>query len=124
MKGTTMAEGYLTTHVLDTARGVPAEGMKISLYRIEGEGRSLLREMATNDDGRTDGQILPKAEFQTGVYELVFGVGDYLDAVGVAPESPRFLDVIPIRFGISDVDSHYHVPLLISPFGYGTYRGS
>ncbi len=123
-KGTTMAEGYLTTHVLDTARGLPAEGMKISLYRVETMARSLVREMVTNDDGRTDGQILPKGEFREGVYELVFEAGAYLDATGTPPESPRFLDVIPIRFGISDVNSHYHVPLLISPFGYSTYRGS
>ncbi len=119
-----MAEGFLTTHVLDTARGVPAAGMKISLYLVEPLARSLLREMVTNDDGRTEGPILPKEEFREGVYELVFEAGDYLDATGAAPESPRFLDMIPIRFGISDPASHYHVPLLISPFGFSTYRGS
>ncbi len=119
-----MAEGYLTTHVLDTARGVPAAGMKISLYRVEPQARGLIREVVTNHDGRTDGPILPKAEFREGVYELVFEAGEYLDACGVAAESPRFLDIIPIRFGISDVEAHYHVPLLISPFGFSTYRGS
>lgn len=118
-----MAEGYLTTHVLDTARGIPASGMTIELYRLDG-GRDLIRTMQTNSDGRTDSQILPKNEFKTGVYELVFHAGAYLDVTGTPPESPRFLNEIPIRFGISDPDSHYHVPLLISPFGYSTYRGS
>ncbi len=115
--------GYLTTHVLDTARGCPAEGLKIDLYRIEGESRTHLRSLSTNDDGRTDEQILPAAEFQTGTYELVFHAGGYLNACGTPPEDPRFLDVIPIRFGMSEA-SHYHVPLLLSPFGYSTYRGS
>jgi len=115
--------GYLTTHVLDTARGCPAEGLKIELFRIEDAGRVLLRTLETNGDGRTDRQILPKDEFATGTYELVFHVGDYLMACNTPPESPRFLDVIPIRFGMSEA-SHYHVPLLLSPFGYSTYRGS
>ena len=115
--------GYLTTHVLDTARGCPAEGLKIELYKIEGETRRLLKTLSTNDDGRTDEQILPTEEFETGVYELVFHAGDYLDAIGTPTETPRFLDVVPLRFGISEA-SHYHVPLLLSPFGYATYRGS
>jgi len=115
--------GFLTTHVLDTARGCPAQGLKIDLYRIDGETRIHLRSLVTNDDGRTDEQILPDGEFETGTYELVFHAGAYLDAIGVAPEAPRFLDVIPLRFGMSEA-SHYHVPLLLSPFGYSTYRGS
>ena len=115
--------GYLTTHVLDTARGCPAAGMTIALYRLEGENRTLLRELVTNSDGRTDEQILPQSAFSVGIYELVFYAGAYLDAVGTPPEEPRFLDLIPIRFGMSQED-HYHVPLLISPFGYSTYRGS
>lgn len=115
--------GYLTTHVLDTARGCPAEGLKIELFRIEGETRTHLKTLVTNDDGRTDEQILPESEFALGQYELVFHAGDYLDATGAAPESPRFLDVIPLRFGMSE-QSHYHVPLLLSPFSYSTYRGS
>jgi 5-hydroxyisourate hydrolase len=115
--------GYLTTHVLDTARGCPAEGLRIELYRIEDERRTHLRTLVTNADGRTDAQILPAEEFATGVFELVFHAGAYLDACGTAPESPRFLDIIPIRFGMSG-PSHYHVPLLLSPFGYATYRGS
>ncbi|MHA7874354.1 hydroxyisourate hydrolase [Roseivivax sp.] len=115
--------GYLTTHVLDTARGCPAAGLRIDLYRIEGEARRHLKTLTTNDDGRTDEQILPAAEFAKGSYELVFHAGAYLDAAGVPPEEPRFLDVIPIRFGMSEA-AHYHVPLLLSPFGYSTYRGS
>lgn len=115
--------GYLTTHVLDTARGCPAKGIKIDLYRLDGDAREHLVSMITNDDGRTDQQILPAAAFATGTYEIVFHAGAYLDATGTAPETPRFLDVIPIRFGMSEV-MHYHVPLLLSPFGYSTYRGS
>ena len=116
--------GYLTTHVLDTARGRPAAGLAVDLYRIEGTTRQHLRHLTTNADGRTDSPILPEAEFATGTYELVFHAGPYLNAIGTPPEAPRFLDVIPIRFGISDVAAHYHVPLLLSPFGYSTYRGS
>ena len=101
-----MAEGYLTTHVLDTARGIPASGMTIELYRLD-NGRDLIRTMQTNSDGRTDSQILPKNEFETGVYELVFHAGAYLDVTGTPPENPRFLNEIPIRFGISDPDSQY-----------------
>lgn len=119
-----MAEGYLTTHVLDTARGVPAKGIAITLFRLSGETRDKIAEAVTNDDGRTDSPILPKARFATGRYELVFHTGAYLDATGAAPEDPRFLDEVPIRFGISDPAAHYHVPLLLSPFGYSTYRGS
>ena len=115
--------GYLTTHVLDTARGCPASGLMIDLYRIEGDTRTHLRSLATNLDGRTDEQILPAKEFSLGTYELVFHAGAYLDAIGTPPEDPRFLDVIPLRFGMSEA-AHYHVPLLLSPFGYSTYRGS
>ncbi|MEN8895171.1 MAG: hydroxyisourate hydrolase [Yoonia sp.] len=115
--------GYLTTHVLDTARGCPAQAMQIELYRIDGDARSHLKTLVTNDDGRTDTQILPAEEFALGTYELVFHAGAYLDANGTPPEEPRFLDQIPIRFGMSE-PSHYHVPLLLSPFGYSTYRGS
>jgi 5-hydroxyisourate hydrolase len=115
--------GYLTTHVLDTARGCPAEGLKIDLYKIDGETRTHLKTLVTNDDGRTNEQIMPAAEFATGTYELVFHAGAYLDANGTPPEDPRFLDIVPIRFGMSQA-THYHVPLLLSPFGYSTYRGS
>ncbi|MBQ0804826.1 MULTISPECIES: hydroxyisourate hydrolase [unclassified Sulfitobacter] len=119
-----MAHGYLTTHVLDTARGQPAGGLAITLYRMNGDTRVKLVQMVTNADGRTDTPILPKDQFTTGTYELVFDAGGYLDAIGTPPEAPRFLDQIPLRFGISDPDAHYHVPLLLSPFGYSTYRGS
>ena len=115
--------GYLTTHVLDTARGCPAAGLEIELFRISGEKRTKLKSVLTNADGRTDAQILPTDEFELGEYELVFHCGSYLEAFSVAPESPRFLDVVPIRFGMSEA-AHYHVPLLLSPFGYSTYRGS
>ena len=115
--------GYLTTHVLDTATGRPAAGLRIELYRLDGDARTRIGEKTTNSDGRTDGPILPEAEFATGSYELVFHAGAYLDATGVPPETPRFLDVVPIRFGMSE-PAHYHVPLLLSPFGYSTYRGS
>ncbi len=119
-----MPGGYLTTHVLDTARGQPAKGMTVELFRLTGAERRLVSSKITNADGRTDAPILPAEDFLPGTYELVFHAGGYLDKSGAAPETPRFLDVIPIRFGISDAGAHYHVPLLISPFGYSTYRGS
>lgn len=90
-----MANGYLTTHVLDTARGRPAGGLEITLYRIEGANRMKLVQMTTNADGRTDTPILPKGQFAAGTYELVFEAGAYLDAIGAEPEAPRFLDQIP-----------------------------
>lgn len=108
--------GYLTTHVLDTASGRPAAGLRIDLFRIEAEARSLLKTVATNADGRTDAQILPADEFALGTYELVFHAGDYLG-------KRDFLDLIPLRFIMSEA-SHYHVPLLLSPYSYSTYRGS
>ncbi len=109
--------GYLTTHVLDTASGRPAAGLKIELFRLDGTERTHLKTLVTNDDGRTDEQILPADRFSTGVYELVFHAGAYLTATGTPAEDPRFLDVIPIRFGMSEA-SHYHGPLLLAPFGY------
>ena len=115
--------GYLTTHVLDTATGRPAQGLRIELFRLDGDSRTLLAETDTNADGRTDSHILPADKFALGEYELVFHVGDWLDAQGTAGESPRFLNVVPLRFGMAQAD-HYHVPLLISPYGYSTYRGS
>ncbi|MBL4627864.1 MAG: hydroxyisourate hydrolase [Roseicyclus sp.] len=112
--------GYLTTHVLDTSRGCPAAGLRIEFFRLDGEARTKLVEMTTNDDGRTDAHILPADQFQTGTYELVFHAGDYLRGIGAPAD---FLDVIPLRFTMSEAD-HYHVPLLLSPFSFSTYRGS
>ena len=115
--------GILTTHVLDTARGCPAEGLRIALYRVNGNSHRKVVETVTNADGRTDTPILPEEDFTTGTYELVFFAGDYLRASGLAGAEPLFLDQVPIRFGIAE-DDHYHVPLLLSPYGYSTYRGS
>lgn len=116
--------GYLTTHVLDTARGCPAAGLRIVLYRIEGSARVAVAEAVTNADGRTDTPVLPVVEFEIGTYELEFHAGDYLRASGQGGAEPLFLDIVPLRFGISEAGAHYHVPLLLSPFGYSTYRGS
>ncbi|MDI7860780.1 hydroxyisourate hydrolase [Rhizobiaceae bacterium n13] len=115
----------LTTHVLDTALGKPAQGLTIDLYRLEGDRRTLVKTVATNADGRVDGgPMLTGETFAVGTYELVFHAGNYLSANGIALADPAFLDVIPIRFGIADTEAHYHVPLLLSPYGYSTYRGS
>lgn len=119
-----MAGGYLTTHVLDTARGCPARGLRIVLFRLQDGGREAISEAFTNADGRTDAPILGTGAYKPGIYELEFHAGDYLERYGRHPDKPGFLDVIPIRFGMSESDSHYHVPLLLSPFGYSTYRGS
>ncbi len=115
--------GFLTTHVLDTAKGAPASGMQITLWRLDGGARTQLAQMSTNSDGRTDSPILPADQFKTGVFELVFHAGDYLRAQSSELPDPLFLDEIPIRFGMAQ-DDHYHVPLLVSPFGFSTYRGS
>jgi 5-hydroxyisourate hydrolase len=115
----------LTTHVLDTARGRPAEGLVIDLFRLDGDSRTRITSVITNADGRVDGgPLLTGDSFRTGTYELVFHAGDYLRRSGADLPEPAFLDVIPIRFGIADAAAHYHVPLLISPYGYSTYRGS
>ena len=122
--------GHLTTHVLDTANGKPAAGMGIGLFYIksgnasENEEVALLLETVTNEDGRCDGALLEGEEMVPGVYELLFQVGAYFKALGVEGEGLAFLDQVPVRFGISAADQHYHVPLLVSPFGYSTYRGS
>lgn len=116
--------GRLTTHVLDTATGRPAKGVRIELHRINGGGREAVAEAVTNDDGRCDKPILEGAALTSGVYELTFHAGAYFDAQGLDLPEPKFLDQVPIRFGIADPAAHYHVPLLISPFGCSTYRGS
>ena len=112
--------GFLTTHVLDTARGRPAAGLTLELFKINGDGRSALKKTRTNDDGRTDEPLLKVHEFGRGLYEIVFHVGEYFGEGG----EPPFLDRVPVRFGVSDPDAHYHVPLLASPWSYSTYRGS
>jgi 5-hydroxyisourate hydrolase len=116
--------GRLTTHVLDTARGRPAAGMAIWLYRIAGPSHRKILETVTNADGRTDAPLLAGDALKDGRYELVFHAGDWLRDQGLAAGETLFLDQIPIRFGIADAAGHYHVPLLISPFAYSTYRGS
>ena len=114
--------GALTTHVLDTSGGKPAEGVLVDLYRLE-DGAERISSALTNEDGRCSSPLLDGDDFVPGEYELVFHAGDYYREKGVALTDPAFLDHVVIRFGISD-DSHYHVPLLISPYGYSTYRGS
>jgi len=115
--------GRLTTHVLDTATGRPAKGLSIELFHIERQTRTHLKTVVTNDDGRCDAPLLAGADFHTGEYELVFAAGDYLRRQGTSLPEPAFLDIVPIRFGMAE-ERHYHVPLLISPYGYSTYRGS
>ena len=116
--------GRLSTHVLDTARGRPAAGVAISLYRIASDGgRTLLTESVTNHDGRTDAPLLSGEDFSSGVYELTFAVAAYFASDALVPSVP-FLDVVPLRFGIADPNVGYHVPLLVSPWSYSTYRGS
>jgi 5-hydroxyisourate hydrolase len=116
--------GRLTTHVLDTAAGTPGQGMSITLHKIVDNRRETLTTVVTNHDGRCDQPLLEGADFAVGVYELEFAAGDYFRAHGVTLPEPAFLDVVPLRFGIADVNAHYHVPLLVSPWSYSTYRGS
>jgi 5-hydroxyisourate hydrolase len=116
--------GRLSTHVLDTVNGKPAEGVEIELFALEGEGRRPILRTATNADGRTDAPLMAGEAFQTGTYELVFHVGAYFRSVGTATADPPFLDVVPVRFSIAEPLGHYHVPLLASPWSYSTYRGS
>ncbi|MBR0795297.1 hydroxyisourate hydrolase [Bradyrhizobium jicamae] len=116
--------GRLTTHVLDTSNGRPAARMRIVLSHLDTGGARVVIETQTNLDGRCDAPLLSGPTMVTGRYELVFHAGAYLRREhGELPE-PAFLDDIPIRFGIADPNAHYHVPLLISPYGYSTYRGS
>lgn len=115
--------GRLTTHVLDTARGRPAAGVRIDLYDCAAP-RSALASARTDADGRCAAPLLEGARFEAGVYELAFHVGAYFRESGAALPAPPFLDVVTIRFGVASADEHYHVPLLVSPFGYTTYRGS
>ncbi len=116
--------GKLTTHILDTAHGRPGAGIAISLFRIDHARRIALGHFVSNADGRCDTPLLQGDALTAGVYELDFAVGDYFAAAGVALTQPPFLDVVTLRFGIADASTHYHVPLLVSPFSYSTYRGS
>lgn len=115
--------GKLTTHVLDVAAGAPAARLTIELWCLDGEPRRLTT-VTTNDDGRIDGALAEGDDLAAGRYELRFHAGDYLRSRGHVLPDPPFLDVVPIRFGIANAAEHYHVPLLLSPYGYSTYRGS
>ncbi len=113
--------GKLTTHVLDTANGCPGKGIAVALWNLD--SKTLLKTIETNHDGRTDEPLLNSQEMEKGVYELVFSVGDYFAQFSTY-SMPLFLDEIPIRFNINNIGVHYHVPLLVSPWSYSTYRGS
>lgn len=118
--------GRLTTHVLDTSQGRPASHIRIELWWLgaNGKQRTLLKATTSNDDGRTDEPLLEGEMLQRGIYELVFAVGSYFIEQGFISANPPFLDEVPIRFGVAEPDKHYHVPLLVSPWSYNTYRGS
>ena len=116
--------GKLSTHVLDTTQGKPGAGVQIELYAVAGAGRTLLVSSVTNQDGRCDQPLLEGAAMRPGQYELVFGAGDYFAAQGVKLAEPRFLDKVIIAFGIADAQQNYHVPLVVTPWSYSTYRGS
>jgi hydroxyisourate hydrolase len=114
----------LSTHVLDTMNGRPAAGMKIDFVRIEADGARTLASVATNADGRTEKPLLDAAAYRPGRYELRFHVADYFRAHGAALPDPPFIEVATVAFGLAEADGSYHVPLLVSPWSYSTYRGS
>jgi 5-hydroxyisourate hydrolase len=121
--------GKLSTHVLDTAHGKPAAGLRLELFELSANlmgdnSRQLLTTTLTNQDGRTDSLLLTPESMRPGTFELVFYAGDYFEKLGVVLPNPKFLDIIPIRFSIFDKEQNYHVPLLVSPYSYSTYRGS
>jgi 5-hydroxyisourate hydrolase len=116
--------GHLSTHVLDTAHGCPAAGMKVALQRIEPAGPVTIKAFALNHDGRAEGPLLDAAAMAAGRYRLVFEVAAYFRGRGVDLPDPAFIDVVQLDFGIADAAGHYHVPLLVSPWSYSTYRGS
>jgi 5-hydroxyisourate hydrolase len=116
--------GRLSTHVLDTAHGHPAGGMEISLWRLDGKERRHLKTIATNADGRTDEPLLAGGDFRPGTYELVFNVGEYFRSYSAPLPEPMFLSDVIVRFNVADASENYHVPLLVSPWSYSTYRGS
>jgi len=116
--------GKLTTHVLDTANGRPGAGIKVELFALAGDTRRALKTTHTNHDGRCDEPLLEGDALVAGEYELVFGAGDYFASLGTQLPEPRFVDRVVLRFGVADTGAHYHVPLLVSPWAYSTYRGS
>ncbi len=116
--------GRLTTHVLDAAHGCPGSAIKVELYRVEEAGLQLLAHTVTNSDGRCDAPLLEGEAYRSGVYQLQFAAGEYYRARGLVSPSTAFLDVVVLRFGIDAQQEHYHVPLLLSPYSYSTYRGS
>ena len=114
----------LSTHVLDTSRGLPARGLAIELHIVRGASRERLASATTNAEGRTDAPLFSAEQLEAGIYEITFHAGDYFRRAGVALTDPPFLGVIVVRVGIADPSGHYHVPLLLSPYGYSTYRGA
>jgi 5-hydroxyisourate hydrolase len=114
----------ISTHVLDTSRGTPARGIAVELHLVKGAERRLMAAVVTNSDGRTDTPLVSADSLETGVYELSFHAADYFHRLGVTQPAPPFLGVVVIRIGVSDPSGSYHVPLLLSPFAYSTYRGS
>ena len=114
----------LSTHVLDTTRGGPAVGMEVALYTTEGDNATLVRRFTLNSDGRSDGPLYDNNTLKIGTYRLVFDVAGYFKAKGVKLPEPNFLDKVSLDFGVAHTDQHYHVPLLVSPWSYSTYRGS
>jgi 5-hydroxyisourate hydrolase len=116
--------GHLSTHVLDTAHGCPAVGMRVSLLRIEADAAVTITTLELDADGRAGGPLLDAGAMAVGRYRLLFEVAAYFRGRGVTLPEPPFIDVVPIDFGIADAGGHYHVPLLVSPWSYGTYRGS
>ncbi len=116
--------GHLSTHVLDTAHGCPAAAMRVTLQRIDASGAQTIQSLALNADGRSDGPLLDAGTMAVGRYRLLFEVAAYFRGRGVVLPEPAFIDVVPLDFGIADAAGHYHVPLLVSPFSYSTYRGS
>lgn len=116
--------GRLSTHVLDTANGTPARSVRIELFAIEDGERRKIADVVTNSDGRTDAPLMSGDGYRPGSYELLFHAGEYFRRLGAATADPPFLDVVPIRVHLAEPDGHYHVPLLVSPWSYSTYRGS
>ena len=116
--------GKLSTHVLDTTQGKPGAGVAVELYALDGAARTLVASAVTNADGRCAQPLLEGEAMRAGRYELVFAAGDYFDAQGVVLPSPKFIDRVTLAFGIADVTQNYHVPLVVSPWAYSTYRGS